>query len=283
MTMYADNESEIREWIQDGVTKRVRADPEQMKLREGAAIEMPSFRQVLSEGDLAAVVAYVKAVSDFEKPEEAGAEAGRQVAIKYGCFNCHGPQGRGALDNPGSLKGYVPAWDGPDYAELVAQRRRGATVDPGRPCAALAGEPAGPLLPGPPEGAHARVPEAPGRGRPRRAPGLHPLAPAAPVLSLRTRSPAAVTAGKGRGTVALMQDTTVWVLAKRTDPTLAVLDPPRLPESASSSARPSTSFATRRRRTRSSCARWAGSWWSPRWGSLRAFAGSTRAPRASST
>jgi mono/diheme cytochrome c family protein len=119
ITMYADNETEIREWIQDGVTKRVRADPEQMKLREGAAIKMPSFRQVLSEGELAAVVAYVKAVSDFEKPEEEKAEAGRQVAIKYGCFNCHGPQGRGALDNPGSFKGYVPAWDGPDYAELV--------------------------------------------------------------------------------------------------------------------------------------------------------------------
>jgi mono/diheme cytochrome c family protein len=119
MTMYADNETEIREWIQDGVTKRVRADPEQMKLREGAAIKMPSFRQVLSEGELAAVVAYVKAVSDFETPQEAMAEAGRQVAIKYGCFNCHGPQGRGALDNPGSFKGYVPAWDGPDYAELV--------------------------------------------------------------------------------------------------------------------------------------------------------------------
>jgi mono/diheme cytochrome c family protein len=61
----------------------------------------------------------VKAVSDFEKPEDAKAEAGRQVALQYGCFNCHGPQGRGALDNPGSLKGYVPGWDGPDYADLV--------------------------------------------------------------------------------------------------------------------------------------------------------------------
>jgi mono/diheme cytochrome c family protein len=119
MTMYAQSETEIREWIQDGMTKRVRADPEQMKLREGAAIAMPSFREVLSDADLAGLVAYVKAVADFDKPEDAKAEAGRQVAIQYGCFNCHGPQGRGALDNPGSLKGYVPAWDGPDYAELV--------------------------------------------------------------------------------------------------------------------------------------------------------------------
>jgi mono/diheme cytochrome c family protein len=118
-SMYAENEAEIREWILDGMTKRVRADPEQMKLRQGAAIAMPSFRLVLSDQDLAALVAYVKAVADFEKPEEAGAEAGRQVAIQYGCFNCHGPQGRGSLDNPGSLKGYVPGWDGPDYDELV--------------------------------------------------------------------------------------------------------------------------------------------------------------------
>ena len=119
LMMYADNEGEIREWIEDGMPKRLRADPEQVKLRQGAAIEMPAFRGMLSEGDLGALVAYVKAVSDFEKPDDEKAEEGRQVALGFGCFNCHGPQGRGAPDNPGSLKGYVPAWDGPDYAELV--------------------------------------------------------------------------------------------------------------------------------------------------------------------
>ena len=122
MSMYAENEAEIREWIQDGLTKRVRKDPEQMKLRQGAAIAMPSFRDVLSDADLDALVAYVKAVADFDKPEDAKAEAGRQIAIQYGCFNCHGPQGRGALDNPGSLKGYVPSWDGRDFPDLVRNR-----------------------------------------------------------------------------------------------------------------------------------------------------------------
>ena len=119
ITMYADNEAEIREWIEDGMPKRLRQDPAQMKLRQGAAIAMPAFRGSLTEGDLRALVAYVKAVSDFEKPDDAKAKEGRQVALKFGCFNCHGPQGRGAVDNPGSFKGYVPAWDGPDYAELV--------------------------------------------------------------------------------------------------------------------------------------------------------------------
>jgi mono/diheme cytochrome c family protein len=101
------------------MTKRVRTDPEQMKMRAGAAIAMPPYRDILGEGALTALVAYVKAVSDFEKPQDAKAEAGRQVALQYGCFSCHGPQGRGALDNPGSLKGYVPGWDGPDYLDLV--------------------------------------------------------------------------------------------------------------------------------------------------------------------
>jgi mono/diheme cytochrome c family protein len=119
ITMYADNEAEIREWIEDGMPKRLRADPEQVKLRKGAAIAMPAFRGSVAENDLRALVAYVKAVSDLEKPEDAKAEEGRQVALKFGCFNCHGPQGRGAIDNPGSFKGYVPGWDGPDYAELA--------------------------------------------------------------------------------------------------------------------------------------------------------------------
>ncbi|HEV7517049.1 MAG TPA: hypothetical protein VGR07_12180, partial [Thermoanaerobaculia bacterium] len=30
-----------------------------------------------------------------------------------------GPEGRGLVADPGSLKGYVPTWDGPDYPDLV--------------------------------------------------------------------------------------------------------------------------------------------------------------------
>ena len=35
------------------------------------------------------------------------------------CTGCHGPQGRGSPPNPGSLKGYIPSWDGADYPDLV--------------------------------------------------------------------------------------------------------------------------------------------------------------------
>ena len=44
---------------------------------------------------------------------------GLERAEKLGCTGCHGPGGRFARRNPGSLKGYVPSWDGADFPELV--------------------------------------------------------------------------------------------------------------------------------------------------------------------
>jgi mono/diheme cytochrome c family protein len=119
ITMYAENEQEIREWILDGIPQRIKKDPEQMKLREGMVVEMPAWRGLVSERELADLVAYVKAVSDLEKPEDEAAEAGRQVALAYGCFACHGPQGRGSMPNVKAFKGYIPAWDGADFPELA--------------------------------------------------------------------------------------------------------------------------------------------------------------------
>jgi mono/diheme cytochrome c family protein len=119
VTMYANDEAELREWILDGIPRRVRADPEQMKLREHAVVLMPAWRGRLGQGEVDDLVAYVKAVSDMEKPPDGPARAGRDVADTYGCFGCHGPQGRGALPNPGSFKGYIPGWDGADFGELA--------------------------------------------------------------------------------------------------------------------------------------------------------------------
>ena len=135
LTMYASNEAEIREWILDGMPKRVRDDPEQMKLREHAVIRMPAWRGILEGRDVEDVVAYVKAVSDFETPKDDHVEEGRQVAIKFGCFNCHGPQGRGAMPNVRAFKGYIPSWDGPDFPDLVKddQELRDWILDGGTP------------------------------------------------------------------------------------------------------------------------------------------------------
>ena len=119
MTMYAQNDGEIREWILDGMPKRLRQDPEQMKLRRDATIRMPAWRGLISGRELDDLVAFVKAASDFEKPQDERAEQGRQIAERTGCFNCHGPQGRGSMPNVRAFKGYIPSWDGADFPELA--------------------------------------------------------------------------------------------------------------------------------------------------------------------
>jgi mono/diheme cytochrome c family protein len=119
ITMYARSEDEIREWILDGLPRRVRDDPEQMKLRANAVIRMPAWRGLLSDRQVDDLVAFVKAVSDFEGPDDAKASEGRDVANRMGCFNCHGPQGRGTMPNPRAFKRYIPSWDGPDFPDLA--------------------------------------------------------------------------------------------------------------------------------------------------------------------
>jgi mono/diheme cytochrome c family protein len=120
ITMYVESEAEIREWILDGLPQRIARDPEQRKHRDRAVIQMPAWRGLLSQGELEELVAFVKAASDFEKPQDEKADEGRKVADKFGCFNCHGPQGRGSAPNLRAFKGYIPAWDGADFPELAA-------------------------------------------------------------------------------------------------------------------------------------------------------------------
>jgi len=115
VTEYARDESEIREWILDGKPRRLREE-------EGDAppelLAMPAFRGILSEGEVDLITMWILAVSDFKGMSEEAAE-GRELASRLGCFGCHGPGGRGDTPNPGSLKGYIPSWNGADYSELV--------------------------------------------------------------------------------------------------------------------------------------------------------------------
>src|SRR5689334_7565510 len=40
------------------------------------------------------------------------AERGFRVALRAGCFHCHGPNGTGGVKNPGSEDGEVPGFSG---------------------------------------------------------------------------------------------------------------------------------------------------------------------------
>lgn len=110
--MYNAEPSDVRAWILDG-------HPPDRNPDAGALIHMPAYRGEISASDLDDLVAYVLAVSQFGRPEDPDAEAGRRIADRHGCFGCHGPEGRGLIENPLSFKGYIPAWDGDDYLELV--------------------------------------------------------------------------------------------------------------------------------------------------------------------
>jgi mono/diheme cytochrome c family protein len=110
----------LREWILDGIPSRVRLDVESREALASAAIQMPSWRDRLSAADVDDLVAYLRAVAGDNIPDDPLAQAGRDAGERLGCFRCHGPGGRGAGRNPGSLKGYIPPWDGADFAELVA-------------------------------------------------------------------------------------------------------------------------------------------------------------------
>ena len=110
----------LREWILDGMPLHVRQDPEGRAALEAAAIRMPAWRERLSDAQVDDLVAYVRALAGGEVPEDPVVRTGQVTAERLGCFRCHGPGGRGAGSNPGSLKGYIPPWDGSDFAELVA-------------------------------------------------------------------------------------------------------------------------------------------------------------------
>lgn len=119
---YVENEQEIREWILDGIPARIRNNPDAMRPRQDAVIQMPGWRGKISERDLDDLVAFFKAVSDFGEapPEGSRADEGRLAAWTLGCFSCHGPQGRGTMPNVRAFKGYIPSWDGDDFPDLVA-------------------------------------------------------------------------------------------------------------------------------------------------------------------
>ncbi|MCJ8273926.1 MAG: c-type cytochrome [Psychrosphaera sp.] len=134
---FVQSETDIREWIMYGLPKRLWFDGKkpgknhhkststgksaQWAIDQGVGgiIKMPAFEGVFTGSQMDDLVAFVKAVTDSQRPMSADAELGRKVASKLGCFGCHGVSGRGGMSNPGSFKGYIPPWDGDDYAVLV--------------------------------------------------------------------------------------------------------------------------------------------------------------------
>jgi len=117
--MYAKTPDEIHEWIRDGFTKRRAASRTWRAERDRGALKMPAFKGRITERDMDDLVAYVMAMSGTPEPDDSLSALGLERAEALGCVGCHGAGGRLARPNPGSLKGYVPSWDGDDFPELV--------------------------------------------------------------------------------------------------------------------------------------------------------------------
>ncbi len=116
--MYVFSPNEIREWILYGAPMRKLDDPPHREHVTASLIYMPAYEGFLTEEQLNDLVAFFEAVAWADKPPtEAG--SGRRVALNNGCFSCHGEEGRARQPNPGSFKGYIPSWQGDDFADLV--------------------------------------------------------------------------------------------------------------------------------------------------------------------
>ena len=121
--MYAKSPDEIHQWIHEGVTEKRKVSRTWREQRERGVLKMPAFKGRISERQMEDLVAYVMAASGMPEPADSLAARGLERAEALGCVGCHGAGGRLAKPNPGSLKGYVPSWDSPDFPELVADRR----------------------------------------------------------------------------------------------------------------------------------------------------------------
>lgn len=120
--MFASDSLAVREWIADGVPAKRAVSKTWQAERDAGAITMPAFRDLLTDAQIDDLVAYVRVMSGDPAPPDGPAARGRERAKELGCFGCHGAGGRLAPLNAGSFKGYVPSWDGSDFAELVHDR-----------------------------------------------------------------------------------------------------------------------------------------------------------------
>jgi len=104
---------------------------------------MPVWGEVISKTQVSDLVAYIRAglprVADTQPvavPAGQGAAvAGAALYVRYGCVNCHGPNGLGGVPNPLSPDKTIPVLSGQDFrhefntdAKIAAVIRSGSVI-----------------------------------------------------------------------------------------------------------------------------------------------------------
>src|SRR2546427_10157994 len=67
-------------------------------------------------------ILYPRARAIYQRRQESPAARGRVTAARLGCFNCHGPGGRGGVPKPGSKWDTVPGFGGQTLVMFFASR-----------------------------------------------------------------------------------------------------------------------------------------------------------------
>jgi len=104
---------------------------------------MPVWGQVVSARQVTALVAYLGAglpAVDGATPapvqtDQGPVVEGSQLYVRYGCINCHGPNGLGGVANPLSADKSIPPLSGADFfnefntdAKIIAVIRSGSVI-----------------------------------------------------------------------------------------------------------------------------------------------------------
>jgi mono/diheme cytochrome c family protein len=104
---------------------------------------MPVWGDVISKTQVADLVAYIRAglpsVADTQPAAvssgQGAAVAGAGLYVRYGCINCHGPNGLGGVPNPLSADKSIPPLSGGDFrgefntdAKIAAVIRSGSVI-----------------------------------------------------------------------------------------------------------------------------------------------------------
>jgi mono/diheme cytochrome c family protein len=104
---------------------------------------MPVWGPVISKSQVAELVTYIRAGLPkvaYARPvavprNQGSAVAGAALYVRYGCINCHGPNGLGGVPNPKSPDKAIPPLSGGDFrkefntdAKIIAVIRSGSVI-----------------------------------------------------------------------------------------------------------------------------------------------------------
>lgn len=116
---------EIDQWIINGISDEKARSRDHVEALETRALGMPAYGDRLTPAEIDDLTTYV-ALSQYHHStlDRSSASRAEQLARDYACFTCHGELGQGGVENPGSLKGYIPGFFGTDFRALTRNGNR---------------------------------------------------------------------------------------------------------------------------------------------------------------